>query len=178
VAFLDLNQLSAVNERFGTAGGDAVIAWTLDTLRKNLPQADVVRAGGDEFVVILHGVESETALILLEDVRRFMLEHPPEINAGRRPDTGVSFRGGIVSYPKDSDNAFDMLRLADEAAYRALSTPQKGLRLVRDDRMVLKSSYYGTPQLDELAVLAARLGRTEASLLREALQDLLKKYHL
>lgn len=41
--------------------------------------------------------------------------------------------------------------------------------------MVLKSSYYSRAALDRLAKLAGRLNRTEASLLREALDDLIQK---
>jgi len=42
--------------------------------------------------------------------------------------------------------------------------------------MVLKSNYYPKSQLERLAKLSAALGRTEASLLREALDDLIEKY--
>ena len=45
-----------------------------------------------------------------------------------------------------------------------------------EDRMTLKSNYYPKAQLARLAALADRLGKTEASLLREALADLLDKY--
>ena len=41
--------------------------------------------------------------------------------------------------------------------------------------MVLKSNYYTRPALDRLSKLAGRLNRTEASLLREALDDLIQK---
>jgi hypothetical protein len=42
--------------------------------------------------------------------------------------------------------------------------------------MVLKSSYYGVGQLGRLRSLAQRLQKKEAVLLREALDDLLRKY--
>jgi hypothetical protein len=41
--------------------------------------------------------------------------------------------------------------------------------------MVLKSNYYRRADLDRLARLSAGTGRTEASLLREALADLFTK---
>ena len=42
--------------------------------------------------------------------------------------------------------------------------------------MILKSNYYPRGQLERLATLAGRLDRTEASLLRDALSDLLERY--
>jgi predicted DNA-binding protein len=41
--------------------------------------------------------------------------------------------------------------------------------------MVLKSNYYSRASLDRLSKLATRMNRTEASLLREALDDLFQK---
>jgi diguanylate cyclase len=42
--------------------------------------------------------------------------------------------------------------------------------------MVLKSSYYSTAQLGRLRSLAERMKKKEAVLLREALDDLLRKH--
>jgi len=42
--------------------------------------------------------------------------------------------------------------------------------------MVLKSNYYPKSQLERLSKLAAALERTEASLLREALDELVEKH--
>ena len=44
-----------------------------------------------------------------------------------------------------------------------------------ESKMVLKSNYYSKSQLDRLAKLSGALGRTEASLLREAVDDLIEK---
>ena len=44
-----------------------------------------------------------------------------------------------------------------------------------EEKMVLKSNYYSRAALDRLAKLAGKLERTEASLLREALDDLFAK---
>lgn len=43
--------------------------------------------------------------------------------------------------------------------------------------MVTKTSYYTATQLERLSQLAKMLKRNEASLLREALDDVLKKYN-
>ena len=43
--------------------------------------------------------------------------------------------------------------------------------------MYLKTSYFAQTQLDQLSELADDLSRSEASMLREALDDLLWKYY-
>ena len=45
-----------------------------------------------------------------------------------------------------------------------------------EEKMVLKSNYYSKANLQRLAKLSAASDRTEASLLREALDDLLDKH--
>jgi len=43
--------------------------------------------------------------------------------------------------------------------------------------MITKTSYYTQTQLERLSQLAKTTGRNEASILREALDDVLKKYN-
>jgi len=45
-----------------------------------------------------------------------------------------------------------------------------------EEKMTLKTNYYSRAALDRLARLSAKTNRTEASLLREALDDLLDKH--
>jgi len=45
-----------------------------------------------------------------------------------------------------------------------------------EEKMTMKSNYYSRATLDRLAKLSNATGRTEASLLREALDELLVKY--
>ncbi|MFV9503877.1 MAG: ribbon-helix-helix domain-containing protein [Oscillochloridaceae bacterium umkhey_bin13] len=46
-----------------------------------------------------------------------------------------------------------------------------------DSRMITKTSYYTQTQLERLTQLAKAVKHNEASLLREALDDVLKKYN-
>ena len=59
VLFCDLDGFKSVNDRFGHATGDDVLAEAADRLRGTAravdPRAVVARAGGDEFVVVLGG---------------------------------------------------------------------------------------------------------------------------
>ena len=70
----------------------------------------------------------------------------------------------------------DLLRKADEALYRSKRTGRNRISLPTSAQMMTKTSYYSQTQLARLAELARKLDKTEAFLLREALDELLRKY--
>ncbi len=60
VVFIDLDRFKAVNDVFGHAAGDRVLVATAERLRAVVRGCDRIgRLGGDEFLVICPGVESE-----------------------------------------------------------------------------------------------------------------------
>lgn len=68
------------------------------------------------------------------------------------------------------------MREADQALYIAKTTGRNKVSLpLADSRMVTKTSHYTATQLQRLTQLARMLKRNEASVLREALDDALKK---
>jgi len=68
------------------------------------------------------------------------------------------------------------MRKADLALYAAKDQGGGAVALTPGDDMILKSSYYSSAQLGRLRSLAERMKKKEAVLLREALDDLLRKH--
>src|SRR5256885_500856 len=82
LALTDLDDFAELNQRYGHAAGDAVLAAWERVLQTNIAKdAAVVRLGGDEYVVILPGMSAENALVLLEEGRAFF-EAPPSGSRG------------------------------------------------------------------------------------------------
>lgn len=67
---LDLDYLKKINDTYGHFFGDLAIRTIADILRKNARSIDVpARLGGEEFSVLLPGVDSKGALIAAERIR-------------------------------------------------------------------------------------------------------------
>ena len=174
VAMCDLEAFGALNDRYGREGGNAVLASWERTLRGSLPGGSIVaRLGGDEFAAALPDTTAETALILLEEIRNHFSSRPA---ADSVPDH-VGVRIGVASRPPHAEEPADLLRAADAALHRAKREGGNRVAIYVEEKMVLKSNYYTKPALARLAKLSDRTGRTEASLLREALDDLLLRYN-
>lgn len=115
---LDLDNFKALNDRYGHIAGDRVLATVADVLRKQFRPGDIlVRYGGDEFAVLLPGVDCERAELIAERVRTAVAD-------GAIPDESgaevmrVTASIGIAEL--GSDNTLDaLLHAADEAMYRA-----------------------------------------------------------
>lgn len=178
MALFDMDLFGQLNEQFGRDGGDAIIDWFGKSLGNALDdKAEIVRYGGDAFAAILGGVEKEEGFLLAESARR-ALEGDHIVYAG---DQSVKFpltvSAGLASFPDDGTSCVDVVRRANEALYRAKAGGRNKVCLAREERMVTKTSHYTQGQLAGLARLAKRMGVGEAVLLREALDDVLRKYN-
>ena len=172
LALTDLDGFAAVNDSYGRDAGDAVLAAWNRVLEANVPDGgSVVRLGGDEFVVVLPGTSAENAVVLLEEVRG----HFSSMRLEGIP-VALSASAGIAANPPHGTTAEELWRAAGEALMRAKRDGRDRVALHIEEKMVLKSNYYSKANLERLAKLSSATDRTEASLLREALDDLLYKH--
>jgi diguanylate cyclase (GGDEF)-like protein len=165
LALLDVDEFMELNDEQGREAGDAVLRAVERTLTASLPAEAVVgRVGGDEYAVALPRTSAESALILLEEVRAHLEERD-----------GIHVSIGVAAQPQHATGASQLLRAAGEALFRAKREGRGRVAIYVEDRMTLKSNYYSKAALERLSRLSDSSGRTEASLLREALDDLLSR---
>ena len=173
IAQLDLDSFKEVNDTLGHAAGDAVLRSLERTLSGSLPDNAIVsRLGGDEYAVALPDMTAESALILLEEIRQHFSGRPISPEIPRHVQLSV----GIAAKPPHAKTITELLRCADEALYRAKREGRSRVAIYVEDKMSLKSNFYPKAQLERLAKLSNATGRTEASILREGLEDVLVKY--
>ncbi|QSX77216.1 diguanylate cyclase [Agrilutibacter solisilvae] len=118
VIMLDVDHFKRFNDRYGHAGGDALLARVGQTLRELVRNEDVAcRYGGEEFTLVLPETDRETALARAEVIRAAIgsttVLHAREIIG---PNTASL---GLAMFPDDAQVADELLQLADAALYRA-----------------------------------------------------------
>jgi diguanylate cyclase (GGDEF)-like protein len=172
VAVSDLDGLAAINESFGREAARRGLAAWERTLTGSLPGGAVVaRVSGDEWAVALPGATAESALIVLEEIRSHFSSHRVD---GIDADLDVSI--GIAARPPHAPTVEEATRAAVEALMRAKREGRGRVVIYVEEKMTLKSNYYPRASLDRLSKLSSATGRTDASLLREALDDLFQKH--
>jgi diguanylate cyclase (GGDEF)-like protein len=118
--FLDLDHFKSVNDEFGHEVGDWLLRTVAQGIQACLRKSDTVaRIGGDEFVVLLpEAGDADTAKGVAENIR-LALNAPFITETGANLNVTVSI--GVVLYPEHADNMHDLIRLGDQAMYRAKS---------------------------------------------------------
>ena len=171
---LDLDGLHQLNTVHGHDEGDRALNATIGALGKaaKTERWTLGRIGGDEFALLAPRVGTEAAFLRAETLRREVdAALAKAIQKGR---CTVSI--GVASSPRDAKTPDDLMRKADLALYAAKDQGGSTVALTPSDDMILKSSYYSSAQLGRLRSLAERMNKKEAVLLREALDDLLRKH--
>lgn len=119
VIYIDLDRFKQVNDSLGHAAGDQLLQEAADRLRGCVRETDTLaRVGGDEFAIILGGLEDAKAAGTVADHVLKAVEEPFPI-LGVENFVGASI--GIAVFPQDGDNPSELLRNADTAMYRAKS---------------------------------------------------------
>lgn len=113
LVMLDLDDLKAVNDRFGHIAGDQALRGVAEIVRGSVRKIDTAaRYGGDEFVALLPETDPTGGWVVAEKIRLTVTEQGLP---GADPGPTVSV--GVVSYPADGRSADALLVSADRAMY-------------------------------------------------------------
>jgi diguanylate cyclase (GGDEF)-like protein/PAS domain S-box-containing protein len=114
VVMLDMDNLKTLNDKYGHAVGDIALKSLSKLLKDQTRTEDIVcRFGGDEFLVILHNANEQTASVRLQEWN----ERAKDIDIVHEGNhLQVSFSAGIATYPTYK-NIEELIRNADKALY-------------------------------------------------------------
>lgn len=116
LALLDVDHFKQVNDRHSHAVGDQVLRDLANLLAQQCRASDLAaRWGGEEFAVLLRGVDLSQALSVCERLRQMVQQHPWHQLS---PGLAVTVSMGLVSLHAGGD-AVASLRRCDQDLYRA-----------------------------------------------------------
>lgn len=117
VLYLDLNDFRHVNEAYGYKVGDQVLHEIARRIRATIRRSDTVaRIGGDEFVILLEGVQNSLNALRVAEKIQQSVEQPLQWNA---QTLHLSPSIGISLFPEHATEATLLLQLAEGAMYAA-----------------------------------------------------------
>lgn len=112
---MDLNNLKHLNDTFGHAAGDKLLAFFADTIRKNIREVDLfARIGGDEFAIVFLNTDTEQVNRILEKIEKIFKQNPLKFGDDEHL---VSFAFGTAEYPREGEDTKKLIKVADDKMY-------------------------------------------------------------
>jgi diguanylate cyclase (GGDEF)-like protein len=119
----DVDHFKTVNDTRGHATGDDVLRDVAYYLRKRLRAFDLAyRLGGEEFLVLLPGVDAHEAAVLAEDLRE-------TISTARHAGVAVTMSFGVSASQPSSFDYDGVFASADRALYAAKAAGRNCVRV-------------------------------------------------
>lgn len=123
LAYLDLDNFKAINDRFGHNIGDKVLYTIAQQAMSQLKNTDVVaRLGGDEFAFLLPETDPTAAQVVISRVHSSLLEEM------RRNNWSVTFSMGVltcIDMPRSTD---ELIKQADDLMYSVKNAGKNSIR--------------------------------------------------
>ena len=119
IMMCDMDHFKGINDKYGHYAGDMALAEFVKMMKKTLRNTDkIIRWGGDEFVVILYGMERKHALAFgnkfLASISSLKIQdHDEEI--------GITVSAGFSFFKEGDEDYQAALRRADQALYKSKS---------------------------------------------------------
>jgi diguanylate cyclase (GGDEF)-like protein len=118
VVIMDIDFFKKINDNYGHSVGDKTLRMIAELLKTKVRKSDVLaRYGGEEFILLLPDTNVQEAYEVAESIRSvvetFVLSVDVEINIS------CTLSLGVAQYHNGTTSLSEVVRLADEALYRA-----------------------------------------------------------
>jgi len=135
LVFMDMDNFKRVVDTYGHLNGSQALKEVANTIKSCIKRPCFgVAYGGDEFVIVLPGLDKVKATEKVEQIRVRMKQTTYLSKAGHKVHLGASF--GIATFPDDTDSREGLLALADQAMFHIKQTG-KGLVGIIPDRNLI-----------------------------------------
>jgi diguanylate cyclase (GGDEF)-like protein len=114
---IDLDHFKKINDTYGHEAGDLLLKNFTEVLRKNSRKSDLpARLGGEEFALLMPNTDLQQGRVVAERIRQ---EFQNSIIVYEGREIKMTLSGGLASYGPDVEGIDDLIRMADEALYKA-----------------------------------------------------------
>ena len=111
VMSMDVDNFKSINDQWGHAIGDRLLASVARVIRKELRQMDILsRYAGDEFVAIMPMASQVMAEGIADRIRKLVAEHQFSVRAGKTVAVDISI--GIACFPTNGETTEELLTSA------------------------------------------------------------------
>jgi diguanylate cyclase (GGDEF)-like protein len=108
---MDVDDFKKINDQWGHAIGDRLLASIARVIRKELRQMDILsRYAGDEFVAIMPMASQTMAEMVAERIRQAVSEHKFSVRTGKTVDVSIST--GVACFPENGETTEELLTAA------------------------------------------------------------------
>jgi diguanylate cyclase (GGDEF)-like protein len=132
VLMIDLDHFKAFNDLHGHLAGDQALRAVADAVKAETRAYDLAgRFGGEEFVLVLPGIDADEIGHSAERIRRRVetLIVTVDSTSGRATVDGITCSIGAAAYPDHGAAIDELLLAADTATYRAKGSGRNNVQL-------------------------------------------------
>lgn len=128
VLMMDVDHFKSVNDTYGHSVGDRLLKSVVAAVRSVLREGDILlRYGGEEFLAVLPAASSEDVALIGERIRRSVEDL--SISHGQQAIRVTISLGGAALMGENVDKEDSLVKLADQALYRAKETGRNKVEL-------------------------------------------------
>lgn len=111
VISMDVDDFKKINDQWGHAIGDRLLASIARVIRKELRQMDILcRYAGDEFVAIMPMASQAMSETVADRIRKAVTEHRFSVRTGKTVEVSIST--GIACFPENGETTEELLTTA------------------------------------------------------------------
>lgn len=125
-AVINIDDFSLINQHFGNQGGDLVLQHVASMLQQMLDRFLLCRADGDEFFVLMPGLDNDKAVSLIGKIRQLVVAEPVMVNG---ESVHCNFSAGVTN--QRCERVDD--QLAQAIKFLQLAKESSGSMVVGDD---------------------------------------------